>query len=144
VFAHGSSMHQKCYSYALTNLLFGLCRSMWVVDLLVNFPSPHPGALACPFTPEVLQAKEHAPTPFPSIVFTFGFAVESIKELGGASFGNPLFSIYSLRSWVFIVAKSLFLFYMACLWLTSSKQWACSWLLMSFNMFSTILYLVFK
>jgi hypothetical protein len=33
----------------------------------------------------VLRAREHAPTPSPSVVFTFGFAVESIKELGGAS-----------------------------------------------------------
>jgi hypothetical protein len=28
---------------------------------------------------------ERAPTPSPSNVFTFGFIVESIKELGGAS-----------------------------------------------------------
>jgi hypothetical protein len=28
VFAHGSSVHQKCSNYALTNLLFGLCKSM--------------------------------------------------------------------------------------------------------------------
>jgi len=28
VFARGSSMHQKCFNYALTNLLFGLCRSI--------------------------------------------------------------------------------------------------------------------
>jgi hypothetical protein len=27
-FAHGLSMHQKCSNYALTNLLFSLCRSM--------------------------------------------------------------------------------------------------------------------
>jgi hypothetical protein len=33
----------------------------------------------------VLRAKERAPTPSPSIVFTFGLAVKSIKELGGAS-----------------------------------------------------------
>jgi hypothetical protein len=32
---------------------------------------------------EMLRAKEHAPTPSPSIVFTFGLKVESIKELGG-------------------------------------------------------------
>jgi hypothetical protein len=38
-----------------------------------------------PLHPEVLQAKEHAPTPSPSVVFTFGLGVESIKELGGAS-----------------------------------------------------------
>jgi hypothetical protein len=36
-------------------------------------------------TPKVLQAREHAPTPSSSIVFTFGLVVESIKELGGAS-----------------------------------------------------------
>jgi len=28
VFARGSFMHQKCSNYALTNLLFGLCRSV--------------------------------------------------------------------------------------------------------------------
>jgi hypothetical protein len=32
----------------------------------------------------MLRAKKHAPTPSPSIVFTFGLLVESIKELGGA------------------------------------------------------------
>jgi len=32
----------KCSSYTLTNLLFGLCKSMWVIDLLVNLPSPIP------------------------------------------------------------------------------------------------------
>jgi hypothetical protein len=26
VFAHGLSMHQTCFNYALTNLLFSLCR----------------------------------------------------------------------------------------------------------------------
>jgi hypothetical protein len=33
----------------------------------------------------VLRVKELAPTPSPSVVFTFGLVVESIKELGGAS-----------------------------------------------------------
>jgi hypothetical protein len=32
----------------------------------------------------MLQAKEHTPTPSPSIIFNFGFIVESIEELGGA------------------------------------------------------------
>jgi hypothetical protein len=75
----------KCFNYALTNLLVGLCRSVWVIELLVNFPSPHPEAPARPFTLEVLQANEHAPNLFPSVVFTFGLVVGSIKELGGAS-----------------------------------------------------------
>jgi len=55
--------------------------------LLVNLPSPYIEASAHPSTPEVLRANEHAPTPSPSIVFTFGLVVESIKELGGASLG---------------------------------------------------------
>jgi hypothetical protein len=38
-----------------------------------------------PLYPKVLQVRERAPTPSPSIVFTFGFIIESIKELGGAS-----------------------------------------------------------
>jgi len=42
VFARGSSVHQKCSNYMLTNLLFGLCRSMWIIELLVALPSPHP------------------------------------------------------------------------------------------------------
>jgi hypothetical protein len=33
----------------------------------------------------VLRTKERAPTPSLFIVFTFGLAIESIKELGGAS-----------------------------------------------------------
>jgi hypothetical protein len=33
----------------------------------------------------VLQTNERTPTIFPSNVFTFGLAVESIKEFGGAS-----------------------------------------------------------
>jgi hypothetical protein len=33
----------------------------------------------------VLRARERAPTPFLSDVFTFGLAIEFIKELKGAS-----------------------------------------------------------
>ncbi len=74
----------KCPNYALTNLLFGLCRSVWVIELLVNLPSPHPRAQSCPSSLEVLWAKECSLT-LPFFVFTFGFTVESIKELGSAS-----------------------------------------------------------
>ncbi len=55
--------------------------------LLINLPSPHPRAPTRPFTPKVLQARECAPTPSLSAVFTFGLAVKSIKELGGVSHG---------------------------------------------------------
>ncbi len=53
--------------------------------MLVNLPSPHLGALAHPSTLEMLQAREHALIPSPYVVFTFGLAIESIKEFGGAS-----------------------------------------------------------
>jgi hypothetical protein len=70
MFAHGLSMHQKCSNYALINLLFSFCKSVWIIDLLVTLPNPHPGAPTCPSTPKVLQAREHTPTAYPSIVFT--------------------------------------------------------------------------
>jgi len=53
--------------------------------LLVNLPNPHPKASAHPSTPEMLGTRERAPTPFPSVVITFGLAIESIKEVWGAS-----------------------------------------------------------
>jgi hypothetical protein len=40
----------KCSNYTLTNLLFGLCRSVWVIDLLVNVPSFNPRAPTHPST----------------------------------------------------------------------------------------------
>jgi hypothetical protein len=46
----------RCSNYALTNL-FGLCRSVWVIELLVNRPSPHPGALTHSSTPEMLRSR---------------------------------------------------------------------------------------
>jgi hypothetical protein len=32
----------KCSNYALTSLLFGFCRPMWISELLINLPSPIP------------------------------------------------------------------------------------------------------
>jgi hypothetical protein len=42
VFAHGSFVHQKCCNYALINLLFGLCKFVWVIDYLSHFLVPIP------------------------------------------------------------------------------------------------------
>ncbi len=74
------SVHQKCSNYALTNKLFGLCRSMWIIDPVIIRPSSHPRVLAHPSTTKVLRAKEHVPTPCPSANFTFGLAIETIQE----------------------------------------------------------------
>jgi hypothetical protein len=82
MFAHGSSVHQKWSNYTLTNLLFGLCRFVWIFDPLITRLNPHPKALACPFTPKMLRTRECTPTPYPFAIFTFGLAIESIKEFG--------------------------------------------------------------
>jgi hypothetical protein len=39
----------------------------------------------------MLRTKELTPTPCPSIIFTFGLAVESIQEFGGASLSHFLY-----------------------------------------------------
>jgi hypothetical protein len=38
----------------------------------------------------VLRTRERTPTPYPFVVFTFGLAVESIKEFGGASLDEKI------------------------------------------------------
>jgi hypothetical protein len=72
----------KCYNYALTNLI---CASLceWLNSLSI-FLIPSRSSNT-PSTPKVLRTTERAPTPSPSNVFTFGLAIKSVKELGGAS-----------------------------------------------------------
>jgi len=84
MFARGSFVHQNCSNYALTNLLCGLCRFMWIIDLLVIRPSPHRGAPAPArlFTSEVLRVKECTPTLHPSIVFTLDLQLSLSRSLG--------------------------------------------------------------
>jgi hypothetical protein len=61
---------KRCSNYALTNLLFSLCKSVWIIDLLVILPSPHPEALARPSTPKMLWTRECTPTLYLFVVFT--------------------------------------------------------------------------
>ncbi len=51
MYAHDLFVHQKCSNYALTSLLFGLYRFIWITDPLVTRPNPHLKALACPSYP---------------------------------------------------------------------------------------------
>jgi hypothetical protein len=128
MYAHGSSMHQKYSNHALTNLLFELCRSVWIIDPFIIHPSPHPRALTRPSTPEMLWAKECTPTPS-FIVFTFELTFESFKECGGASCTSwsyflscmpmPFASVQKhnrrfsnwIMSWI-VITEILFLHYM--------------------------------
>jgi hypothetical protein len=50
--------------------------------LLTNLPNPISKLQHAPLPLEVLRARECDPTFFLSVVFTFGFTIESIKELG--------------------------------------------------------------
>jgi hypothetical protein len=43
VFAHGSFVHKRSSNYALTNLSFGLCKAMWIIDPLIFLLDPIPG-----------------------------------------------------------------------------------------------------
>ncbi len=70
MFARGLSVHQKSSNYALTNLLFSLCRFMWIIDPLIIRLNPHLEAPARPSTPEMLRTREHTPTPYPYVFFT--------------------------------------------------------------------------
>jgi len=67
-----------------TNSLFGLCRSMWVTELLINLRSPILELQHAPLPSKCCKPRS-APQFLLLSLFTFGFVVESIKELGGAS-----------------------------------------------------------
>jgi len=82
----------KCSNYALTNLLFGLCRSMWVINLLVILPNPYLEALAHPSTPEVLWTEERTFNSSFFRCFHLGLTFKSIKELESASLLNLMTS----------------------------------------------------
>jgi hypothetical protein len=49
VYAHGLTMHKNCSNYALTNLLFSLCKYVGIINLLVICFNLHLGALSHPF-----------------------------------------------------------------------------------------------
>jgi len=74
---------QKCSNYALTNLLFSFCKSVWMVDLIVTHSTPHPKALACPYYPfEMLRVKEHPSTLFSPLFSFLNTHLSLLKSLG--------------------------------------------------------------
>ncbi len=48
---------QKCSNYALTYLLFGLCKSMWINDLLATFPNLIPKLKYAPLPPKCYEPR---------------------------------------------------------------------------------------
>ncbi len=77
----------KVFQLCINQLVVWLCRPMWVIELLVNLLSPHPGIVACLFTLVVLRATEHALTPSPSVVFSFKLEVSLLRSLGVRQLG---------------------------------------------------------
>ncbi len=84
VYAHGSFVHQKCFNYVITNLLFGLCRLIWIIDLLVTRSNPHPGAWTCNSTPKVLRMRE-CTQHFFLLLFSFWARIWINQGVWGAS-----------------------------------------------------------
>jgi hypothetical protein len=74
-------MHQKYSNYALINLLFDLCRSVWIINPLITCLNPHSGTLTCRSTPKMLWTSEHILIFFYSIFFTFEFAFEPYEKI---------------------------------------------------------------
>jgi hypothetical protein len=72
VFVRGLFVHQKCFNYTLTNLLFGLCKFMWIIDPLVTCCSPHPKVPTCPFTLEV-------PRNMPQLLILLSFSLWDLQ-----------------------------------------------------------------
>ncbi len=69
----------KCYNYTLTNLLFGLCKFMWVSEVLANLPGPIPELQHVPLPRSAMNQGTH-PNSFSFYCFTFGFIVESSRS----------------------------------------------------------------
>jgi hypothetical protein len=72
MYAHGLSMHQKCSNYALTNLLFGLCISIWIIDPLATRLIPH---LKAPTHPSYPRSATNERTYCSSFFHCFHFEI---------------------------------------------------------------------
>ncbi len=73
----------KCFDYAITNLLFGLCRPVWVSKLLVNLPSLIPELQHAP--PQNAASQGTCPNSLLFQCFHFRLTFEPIKEFGSTS-----------------------------------------------------------
>ncbi len=90
---------QKISNYALTNLLFGLCRSMWVIDFfcLSFFIVPTPELQHAPLPPKWCELGSMPQFLILLLFSHFGFTFESIKEFGGASIFSSNSNLLNLK-----------------------------------------------
>jgi hypothetical protein len=74
----------KCFDYTLTNLLFSLCKFVWVSDCLSFFLVPSQSS-STPLYPQSVASQGACPNSLCFRCFHIIFTFESIKELGSAS-----------------------------------------------------------
>jgi hypothetical protein len=72
----------KVLQLCTNHLVLVLCRSLWVSEACQIFLVPSRSSNMPLYPSIVLRARERAPTPCPSIVFSLGLTFESRKELG--------------------------------------------------------------
>jgi hypothetical protein len=83
-FARGSSELQRCSNYVLTNLLFGLCRFVWVIKCLSFFLVPSWSSNTS-FYPRSATSQGACPDSLFFHCFHFRLTFESIKEFESVS-----------------------------------------------------------
>jgi hypothetical protein len=74
----------KVLQLRTNQLIVWFVQSMWVIELFVNLPTPIPKLQHALLPPKCYESK-NTPQLLLLPLFTFGFVVESIKELGGVS-----------------------------------------------------------
>ncbi len=83
-FVCGLFVLQKYFNYASTNLLFGLCRFVWVIKCLPLFLVPS-RSFSTPIYPQSVANQGACPNSLFFHCFHFKFPFEFIKELGNVS-----------------------------------------------------------
>ncbi len=72
----------KVLQLCTNHFVLVLCRSVWVIEACQFFLVPSQSSNTPLYPSIVLWAKERAPTPYSSVVFSLGLTFESLKVLG--------------------------------------------------------------
>jgi hypothetical protein len=72
----------KVFQLCTNHFMLVLCRFVWVVEACQFFLVPFLNSNMPLYLFKMLRVREHALTPYSSIVFQFGLTFESFKELG--------------------------------------------------------------
>jgi hypothetical protein len=96
----------KVLQLRINQLVVWFVQSMWVTELFVNLPTPIPKLQHA-----LLPPKCYEPNSTPQLIllplFTFGFVVESIKELGGVS--NQVLHLVFIECKKFLISNEPFI-----------------------------------